>query len=101
LDAEEQLRALLVLIVVVLVASAGAATQAPSGEASVARVPWYQNCTALNKTYPHGVGKVGARDKTSDTPVTTFKRSNALFRLATSHNKGLDRDNDGIACEKE
>jgi Excalibur calcium-binding domain len=30
------------------------------------------------------------------TPVTTFKRSNRLYRL----NKGLDRDKDGIASEK-
>ena len=56
----------------------------------------YRNCTALNKRYPHGVGKVGARDKTSGIPVTTFKRSNRLYEL----NKGRDRDKDRIACEK-
>jgi hypothetical protein len=28
--------------------------------------------------------------------VTNFRRSNRLYRL----NKGLDRDKDGIACEK-
>jgi hypothetical protein len=54
----------------------------------------------VNKRYPHGVGKVGARDKTSGTPVTNFKRSGRLYRLAMSYNKGLDRDKDGIACEK-
>jgi Excalibur calcium-binding domain len=62
--------------------------------------PLYKNCTALNKTYPHGLGKAGARDKTSGVPVTTFKRSTRLYRLAMSYNKGLDRDKDGIACEK-
>jgi Excalibur calcium-binding domain len=56
----------------------------------------YRNCTALNKRYPHGVGRVGARDKTSGVPVTTFKRSNRLYEL----NKGRDRDKDRIACEK-
>jgi hypothetical protein len=61
--------------------------------------PW-KNCTQVNKRYPHGVGKVRARDKTSGTPVTDFKRSNALFRTAMRNNKGLDRDKDGIACEK-
>jgi hypothetical protein len=27
-------------------------------------------------------------------------RSTRLYRIAMSHNKGLDRDKDGIACEK-
>jgi hypothetical protein len=56
----------------------------------------FRNCTAMHKTYPHGVGKVGARDKTTGTPVTTFKRSNLLYRL----NIRSDADHDGIACEK-
>jgi hypothetical protein len=64
-------------------------------------VPWlYKNCTNLHKVYPHGVGRVGARDKTSGTPVTTFWRSAPLYRLAMSYNRRLDRDQDGIACEK-
>jgi hypothetical protein len=46
------------------------------------------------------VGKVGAHDKTSGVPVTTFKRSTRLYRIAMSYNRGLDRDKDGIACEK-
>jgi Excalibur calcium-binding domain len=58
----------------------------------------YPNCKALNAKYPHGVGRVGARDKTkSGDRVTTFRRSNRLYEL----NKGLDRDKDRIACEKE
>ena len=56
----------------------------------------YKNCTALNKAYPHGVGKPGARDKTSGEPVTTFRVDRALYNA----NKGSDRDRDGIACEK-
>jgi hypothetical protein len=54
----------------------------------------------VNKRYPHGVGKLGAHDKTTGTPVTTFKRSTRLYRIAISYNRGLDRDKDGIACEK-
>ena len=55
----------------------------------------------MNKTYPHGVGRANARDKTSGSPpVTAFRRSNRLYRLAMSYNRGLDRDKDGIACEK-
>ena len=56
----------------------------------------YPNCTALNKVYPHGVGKFGARDKTTGVPVTNFKRNNRVYRL----NNESDRDNDMIACEK-
>jgi hypothetical protein len=56
----------------------------------------YANCTALNKVYPHGVGKFGARDKTSGTRVTTFTRNNKVYSLNTKS----DRDKDGIACEK-
>jgi hypothetical protein len=51
-----------------------AALVAPS--AAFARIPpLYKNCTALNRRYPHGVGRVLAGDKTSGTPVTTFRRS--------------------------
>jgi hypothetical protein len=56
----------------------------------------YANCTALNKVYPHGVGRWGAHDKTSGTPVTNFTRNNKVYRL----NDESDRDKDGIACEK-
>ncbi|HEX2461687.1 MAG TPA: excalibur calcium-binding domain-containing protein [Vicinamibacterales bacterium] len=58
----------------------------------------YPNCKTLNKRYPHGVGRVGARDHVrGDTePVTTFRRSNRLYE----QNKHLDRDKDKVACEK-
>ena len=56
----------------------------------------YKNCTALNQAYPHGVGRTGARDQTSGTPVTNFKVSNSLYAA----NRRSDRDGDGIACEK-
>jgi hypothetical protein len=58
------------------------------------------NCTKLNLRYPHGVGKVGARDKTSGDPVRTFLRRNALYKTAMRYNRTLDRDKDGIACEQ-
>jgi Excalibur calcium-binding domain len=62
--------------------------------------PLYKNCTSLHKRYPHGLGKLGARDHTSGTPVTTFRRSTRIYRLAMSYNRDLDRDQDGIVCEK-
>ncbi|GIE77391.1 hypothetical protein Aph02nite_33410 [Actinoplanes philippinensis] len=58
----------------------------------------YKNCTELNKTYKHGVGRKGAKDKVrgSTKPVTNFKVSTALYNA----NKKMDRDKDGVACEK-
>ena len=60
----------------------------------------YKNCTELHRTYPHGVGRAGATDRTSGRPVTTFRRDTKAYNLAISKNPGLDRDKDGIACEK-
>ena len=58
----------------------------------------FANCTALNRVYPHGVGKVGAKDKVQGKtkPVTNFTKNNALYAANTKS----DRDKDGIACEK-
>jgi hypothetical protein len=52
------------------------------------------------RTYPHGIGKAKARDRTTGTPVTTFKRSTQLCTTAISHNRVLDRDRYGVACEQ-
>lgn len=71
-----------------------------TAEPAVAKPGWTKNCTALNKKYPHGLGKKNATDKTKGTPVTNFKRSTKLYKKAMKYNKGLDRDKDGIACEK-
>jgi hypothetical protein len=66
----------------------------------------FKNCTAMNKVYPHGVGLVGARDHSSSTPVTNFKRSGPLYRANNGPRNqatgeyDLDRDNDHVACEK-
>ncbi len=56
----------------------------------------YKNCGELNKSYPHGVGRPGAVDRTSGTRVTNYHRDANLYEL----NARLDRDKDGIACEK-
>ncbi|MGU3293547.1 excalibur calcium-binding domain-containing protein [Williamsia sp. M5A3_1d] len=59
----------------------------------------FSNCAQLNQSYSHGVGLPGARDKVSGSkrPVTNFTTDRATYQL----NKRLDRDNDGIACEKK
>ena len=66
----------------------------PSADA--ARAKHYRNCKALNKTYAHGVGRKGARDHTTGKRVKNFTRNNRVYR----YNAGLDRDDDGIACER-
>jgi Excalibur calcium-binding domain len=83
-----------------LVAPARAASEEPASVAAPS-MPWlYKNCSHLNSKYRHGVGRRGAIDQTSGTKVTTFRRSTLLYRRAMSYNRGLDRDHDGIACEK-
>ena len=82
-----------------LAAAAGLATLlvAPAAEAAVS----YVNCTAVQKTYPPGVGRATARDRvTSGTPVTTWRRDTAAYDRAVRANGGLDRDRDAVACEK-
>lgn len=57
----------------------------------------YQNCKALNKVYPHGVGIAGARDDSEEEPVRNFAVDAKVYRLNGSR---LDRDKDKIVCEK-
>jgi Excalibur calcium-binding domain len=80
-------------------ANAAISTASPAADTAIPKP--YKNCTQLNKRYPHGLGRAKARDKTSGDPVTTFKRSTRLYNVAMSHNRGLDRDKDGVACEQE
>ena len=70
--------------------SAEAASAAP-------KATKYINCKAMNKVYPHGVGRTAAaRDKTSGERVTNFRVNKAVYDLNTAR----DRDKDKIACEK-
>ena len=87
------------IVVASIALGAGATAEATAPKA-------YKNCTAMNKVYPHGVGKPGARDHTSTEPVTNFRRSKRVYqyndgkRPRHTRERDLDRDNDGIACEK-
>ncbi|HUR75691.1 MAG TPA: excalibur calcium-binding domain-containing protein [Sporichthya sp.] len=76
-----------------------AATTDSAHAATVGTTPkQYKNCAALNKDYPHGVGRKNAVDHVSGSsrPVTNFHKNNALYAA----NKKSDRDGDKIACEK-
>jgi len=84
------------LFAVAATAAGGVLVAAPAASAGSI----YDNCTAYHTHFPHGVGRRHAHDHTSGTPVTSFRHSTRLYRRAMQHNGDLDRDKDGIACEK-
>ena len=89
------------LIGLLIAVAAGLIVLSASASAARDAIPYrWKNCTIVNQRFPHGVGRVGAHDRTSGTPVTNFRRSNRLYREAMRYHPGLDRDKDGIACEK-
>jgi Excalibur calcium-binding domain len=96
--------AVAVAVVIVLAAVGLSVGQAPAATGAAAIPYLWQNCTHVHTKYRHGVGKVGAHDRTTGAPVTTFYRSTRLYNIAMSYNGqrgyNLDRDRDGIACEK-
>jgi hypothetical protein len=77
-----------------------ATTLSLSGPVSAHTTGIHDNCTNLNKKWAHGVGRKNAVDKTSGVKVKNFFHSDKAYRAAEGHNSTLDRDNDGIACEK-
>jgi Excalibur calcium-binding domain len=94
---------LAVALAVAIVAPGTAAIDqrtAPTAGVAVPRL--YDNCTNFNRRYAHGVGKRGARDRTKSgrNPVTNFLRSTLIYNRAMRWNDDLDRDRDGVACEK-
>jgi hypothetical protein len=63
----------------------------------------YKNCSALNKVYPGGVSKSGAVDMTKKNGKSIPakpKKAPVVDDAAYAANPKLDRDKDGIACEK-
>ncbi|WP_313025505.1 excalibur calcium-binding domain-containing protein [Mobilicoccus sp.] len=92
-------RALPLLVAAAAAAAPLVAATAPAADA--APTARYRNCAQLNRDYPHGVGKKGAVDKANGGrkahPVRNFKVDTRLYN---SLSKSLDRDRDGIACEK-
>jgi len=88
-------------VAVVLAAAALTLVAAPALAAPTKASALWTNCTQVHKRYPHGVGKLRAHDRTkSGDPVTNFRRSTRIYNVAMGWNRGLDRDKDGIACEK-
>ena len=55
----------------------------------------FKNCTELNKVYPGGVALPGEVNSGGAT-----KKEHKYDKALYTANKSLDRDKDGIACEK-
>jgi hypothetical protein len=75
-------------------------TTSPTSTPSPSRtVRVYLSCRGLNRDHAHGVGLPGAVDfphPFGRPPVTNFDVNARLYQA----NQGLDRDGDGIACER-
>ncbi|GAA1397426.1 excalibur calcium-binding domain-containing protein [Luteococcus peritonei] len=79
----------------------GAVTPLAATSADAAPVK-YKNCTALNKKYPHGVKKASStKDRYVSGGKTRLRASKARVDAKLYQaNVKLDRDKDGLACEK-
>lgn len=89
-------------LAVTLTAFVAVLSALPPVAAHAAMPAMYANCANLQKTFPHGVGRVGATDRVAagSRPVTTWKRDTKAYDRAMGYNRGLDRDKDNVACEK-
>lgn len=67
------------------------------GHPADAAVTKFANCTKMHAKYKGGVAKVGAKDKRASGKARYAPyRSTALYNA----NKSMDRDKDGVACER-
>ena len=74
-----------------------------TGNVFAAEATKYKNCTALNKVYPGGVSQNGAVDMTKKNGkliAAKPKKGATVDDAVYEANRKLDRDKDGIACEK-
>lgn len=79
----------------------GMAPRSVASQAKPVRIIAYRNCAALQKVYRHGVGKKGAVDKSSGRVKTSRVKNFYVNTNLYAKNKKLDRDKDGVACEKK
>ena len=74
-----------------------------SGTAFAADTKKFKNCSALNKEYPGGISRSGAIDMTKKkgkvVPASP-KKSPVVDDAIYEANRKLDKDKDGVACEK-
>ncbi len=75
----------------------GAAAPASAEPTLLAKT--YSNCTALAKVYPHGVSKVSLTKKQWKARGATGKPA-VRPGVYKANKASMDRDKDGIACER-
>lgn len=80
------------------------AMAAPAEAASATKAAKFKNCAALHKTYAGGVAK-SSKVQNTYTSRGVKKRASSTYRPKVSAalyqaNRHLDRDKDGIACER-
>ncbi|HWJ84011.1 MAG TPA: excalibur calcium-binding domain-containing protein [Cellulomonas sp.] len=98
--------AAVMLVVGLVVAPAAAAQAAPQVHTSAhtAKAATFKNCTALNKKYPGGVAKSSKVHNTKTVRgkkvAATSKHKPKVSAALYAANKKMDRDKDGIACER-
>jgi hypothetical protein len=71
-----------------------------SDAASAAAAKTYANCTALHKKYPGGVAKQGVTGNKVNGKLRPFGTTPKFSTSLYNANRSLDRDKDGIACER-
>lgn len=80
------------------VADAGQKSATPVAKAKKAKK--FKNCTALSKVYKGGVAKPGVKANKVGGKKKPFKVKPTFSKALYTANSHLDRDKDGIACEK-
>jgi hypothetical protein len=62
------------------------------------KVPIYRTCAQMHRTYPHGVGMPRSLDRRPG--GKRFRGRWAVSLPIYSANARLDRDHDGVSCER-
>lgn len=81
-------------------------TQVTQENEASAKLNTYSNCREYVKKYPKGVRKSkSTKDRRENAKGVYYIKSNAkvsskIYKTTMKKNKDLDRDRDGIACEK-
>ncbi|MCM3140242.1 excalibur calcium-binding domain-containing protein [Bacillus safensis] len=73
-------------------------TQVDTHTADAKTVKSYKNCKALNKVYKGGVAK--SKNTKNKGGKTKYKPKPYVSKALYQKNMRLDRDKDGIACER-
>ncbi|MDM5309704.1 excalibur calcium-binding domain-containing protein [Peribacillus frigoritolerans] len=102
------MKKLISIVAATTLITSGIGTLAPNQADATSGI--YKNCTTFNKKYTKGVAKSAntknkvinrTTKKVSYKPLSKgTKISSKIYKDAIKKNEDLDRDNDGIACEK-